>query len=277
MALRILAVLIALMTSLCNQAQAASNQPIYDRVMKTQTIRCGYAEWAPFMTIDPNTKQIGGMFKEIWENMGRKLGLKIEWTTIVGWGEITEALNSKKIDAFCLVVWPDAGRMKNLLLSRPVFYMPVYLFARGDDKRFDNNYSLLNDPKYTIVGQDGDVTASVLEAKFPQAKTAHIPPIDQQGSLFTNVINKKGDVTIADIPFATDVMKSNPGKLRQVAGEPVQIMQSVMPLAVGETQMKSMIDTALTDMINDGTIAALIKQYGAQQTYAPQPDVMIGK
>lgn len=265
----------AVLTAVWASPVWASDMPVYDRVMKTQTIRCGYAEWPPFMSIDPNTKEISGMFKDIWEEIGKKLQLKIQWETIVGWGEVTEALNSKKIDAFCLVVWPDPARTKNMLLSRPVFYMPTYLYARIDDKRFDNNYSLLNDPKYTVVGQDGDVTASVLSAKFPKAKTANIPSIDQQGTLFMNVTTKKGDVTLADVPFATDYMKNNPGKIRQVSGSPVQIMQNVMPLAKGETQMKSMVDTALTDMINDGTISALIKKYDAKESYAPQPDVVI--
>lgn len=262
--------------SLLGTAQA-SDQPVYDRVMKSQTIRCGYAEWPPFMVIDPNTKEVSGMFKDVWETMGKKLGLKIEWETVVGWGEVTTAINTRKIDAFCLVVWPDAGRIKNMLLSRPVVYSPVYLYARADDKRFDNNYDLLNDPKYKVVGQDGDITAAILETRFPKATKTHIAPTGQSGDRYMMVSSGKGDVTLQDAESMKDYMKQNPGKLRRVIGPSVVMMQDVIPLAVGETQMKNMIDTALTDMINDGTISSMLKKINVTEIYAPVPDVVIGK
>jgi hypothetical protein len=36
-----------------------------------------------------------------------------------------------------------------------------------------------------------------------------------------------------------------------------------------------MIDTVVTDMINDGTIAGLIKKYDAQETYPPEAEIKI--
>ena len=50
---------------------------------------------------------------------------------------------------------------------------------------------------------------------------------------------------------------------------------SAMKWAVEMAPLKSMVDAVLNDMINDGTIAALIKKYNAQETYAPEPDVRI--
>lgn len=253
----------------------AQNDKIYDRIMKTQTIRCGYAEWPPFMAIDPNTQQISGMMHDVWEMIGTKLGLKIKWETAIGWGEITEALNSGKVDMFCLAMWPDAGRLKNLLVSRPMFYNPTYLYGRADDKRFDGRYETLNDPKYTVIGQEGDITATVLAMKFPKAKSANIAPMDQQGNMIINVTSGKGDVTLLDVPYAEEYMKSNPGKIRQVKGLPVTIMQSVIPIARGENQLKSMMDAVITDLVNDGTLAGLIQKYEAKETYPAEPDVKI--
>jgi ABC-type amino acid transport substrate-binding protein len=255
----------------------ASDQPVYDRVMKTQEIRCGYAEYPPFMMIDPNTKQPSGLFKDMWEQIGRKLDLKIKWETIVGWGEITAAINSGKVDAFCLAIWPDPGRSKNMLLSRAVFYSPIYLYGRADDKRFDGDYDILNNVQYTLTGMEGTALASVLETRFPKAKTAHIGPADPPSLVLMNVVSKKGDVTVVDASFVADFNKKNPGKIKRVAGPPVQVMQNVIPFAVGETQLKNMVDTVLTDFINDGTIASLLKNSHATESYAPSPDVMIGK
>lgn len=251
----------------------AETDKVYKRVMSTQTIRCGYAEWSPFFIVDPNNKKLSGIMYDVWELIGKQLKLKIEWTSFIGWGEIIEAVNTNKIDAFCVGVWPDSGRIKNMLLTRPVFYTPLFLFARTDDARFDNNYTVLNNPKMTVVGQDGDLTSEILALKFPNAKTAHIPPMAQQGDLFITVAAKKGDVTISDLPYAEEYMKSNPGKMKRVKGPPVSMLPLAMPLAPGEYQLKNMLDMSLTFLINDGIIDRLIKEYKAKETYPPRSDV----
>jgi polar amino acid transport system substrate-binding protein len=274
MTIRFFAFLMLVVTCLATSARA-DNDKVYNNILKTQTINCGYADWAPFMVIDPNTHNVSGLMYDVWEVIGKKLGLKIVWKNFVGWGEVTEAVRAGKIDIFCTGVWPDAGRTKNMLLSRPVFYNPSYLFGRASDTRFDNNYKLLNSGDHTVVGQEGDVTAEILAVKFPNAKNANIPPMSMQSDMILNVVTGKGDVALLDVPYAEDYMKNNPGKLRQVKGEPVAIFPIDIPFAVGENQLKNMVDSSLNDMINDGTIASLIKKYQAKKTYAPEADVRI--
>ena len=271
---RLFIAVLLLLSTLVVQAHAETDT-IYKKVIKAQTINCGYAEWPPFLAVDPNTKQAAGIMRDIWDLIGKKLDLKIEWTTLVGWGDIMESVRSHKIDVFCVGMWPDTGRTKNLLFSRPAYYSAAYLYSRSDDLRFDNNYEKLNDPAFTVVGQEGDLTATVFNLKFPKARTAHIPPIAQQTDMLLDVITRKGDVTLIDVPYANEFAKTNPGKIRKVKGPPLTLVPVVLPLAVGEYQLKNMLDSALNDLINDGTIAALIKKHGAQETYAPEPDVRI--
>lgn len=154
-------------------------------------------------------------------------------------------------------------------------YNATYLYARNDDMRFDNNEKRLNDPAYTVVGLEGSVTASALNLKFPKAQTNHVPPMANKSDQALNVLNKKGDVTMLDVAFANDYMKKNLGLIRRVKGPPVALVPLVLPLNIGEYQLKNMIDGALNDLINDKVIDDLIQQYKAQETYAPSPDVKI--
>jgi ABC-type amino acid transport substrate-binding protein len=267
--------LIALALALFSSSVRAETDKVYNKIIQSQTIECGYADWAPFLSIDANTHEVSGIMRDVWEAIGKKLGLKIVWKSFVGWGDITEAVRTNKIDVFCVGVWPDAGRTKNMLLSRPVFYNPAYLFARADDTRFDNNYESLNNPDHTVIGQEGDVTGSLLGIKFPKAKSAHIPPMAMQSDMWLSLVAKKGDVVLMDLPYAQQYMKENPGKIRQVKGAPVAIFPTAIPLAVGEYQLKGILDAVLNDMINDGTIAALIKKYGNYILHEPTPIVSI--
>ncbi|MGE4350721.1 MAG: substrate-binding periplasmic protein [Bdellovibrionales bacterium] len=268
----ILAILLGLFTLSSAHAETDS---VYERIMASQTINCGYTEWPPLLVVDPNTHELSGLLKDLWEDIGKKLDLKIVWKASYGFGEVTEAVRTKKIDVFCVGVWPNSGRMKNMLMSRPVFYNATYLYARHDDMRFDNNENRLDDPAYTVVGQEGTVTASTLNLKFPKAKANHTAPITPKVDQLLSVVNRKGDVTLLDVAFANDYMKKNPGLVRRIKGPPVAFVPLVLPLNIGEYQLKNMIDGALNDLINDKIIAHLIQKYKAEETYAPNPDVKV--
>ena len=204
-----------------------------------------------------------------------ELNLKINWSNPISWGEVTGIVNSNKIDVFCGTLWPDAGRRNTMLLSRSFMYTPLYLFSRADDKRFDNNYEAINDPKIRTTGQDGDITAVLFNSKFPKATNANISATSQSNDRLLNLVSNKGDVIITQVNEANLYMKSNPGKIRRVAGPPIAVMSNNFAMSRGEYQLKTMIDGALNDLINDGTLATLIKQYKAVETYAPQPDVIV--
>jgi hypothetical protein len=45
-----------------SQQTASSAHPIYDHINVTNTIRCGYAQWAPLFYIDAKTNQKTGIF-----------------------------------------------------------------------------------------------------------------------------------------------------------------------------------------------------------------------
>lgn len=272
---RFLSLLVTMLISIPLSGWAATDQ-IYHRVIKTQTINCGYAEWAPFVVTDPNTKEVSGFMHDLWSAIGNKLGLKINWLKSAGWGEVVETVDSKKIDAWCAGAGANPHRIQSLLLSRPVFYNALYLWKRADDSRFDNDYDALNQSSVTLVGEGGDdIMASVLEQKFPNAKKANVPSSAPEEAIAQSLIAKKGDAALMDGSFAEGYIKHHPGKIKQIQGAPVSVISVVFPLSLEEYQLKNMIDTALNELINDGTVAALIKKYDTQKTFAPQPDLEI--
>lgn len=248
---------------------------VYKRVIESKTIRCGYAQWPPFFTSDPNTKEFQGLSKDLMEKIGAALGLKVEWTTEIGWGEVTEAIKSNKFDVFCVGVHPSAARRRLMTLSRPMLYNPMYLWARAGDYRFDHHHDLANNPSITITETEGSSVSESADVYFPKAKKFLIASNAPEGDNFINIISKKADLTIYNTETVHIFLKNNPGELRQVKGPPVFLAPLSIPLAQGEYQLKGMIDAVLTDFINDGTITTLIKKYNAKETYAPQPDVLI--
>lgn len=258
-----------------NQTSWAETDAVYKRVIETKTIRCGYAQWPPFFSTDPNTKELRGLSKDLIEKIGASLDLKIEWTTEIAWGEVTEAIKANKFDVFCVGVHPSAARRRLMTLSRPMLYNPMYLWARADDHRFDHQFNRANDQDVTITATEGTSVAETINVNFPKAKKYSLAPSSLEGDSLMAIITKKADLTIYNIETIELFLKNNPGTLRRVEGPPVMLAPLAIPLAQGEYQLKNMIDGVLVDFINDGTIKNLIKKHSAKETYAPQADVVV--
>ncbi len=262
-------------TTILRPASALEHDTVYERVMKTKTLRCGYADWSPFIVIDPNTGAVTGAMVDIVEEMGKRLDIKIEWTASVGWGDITTAANSSKIDLFCNTVWTDKAQLQNMSLTRPVYYSPTYAFARADDKRFDNNYAAINDAKTKIVGIDGDTGYITMQKYFPKATMVALPSTSQTAELPLNLGANKADIFLSDISFVDEYNKTNPGKIKRVAGKPLFIMNEVFVTRAGEQQLMNVLDTVLQSLINEGFIADTLKKYEVNSSFAPESDVKL--
>src|ERR1700733_12800080 len=76
----------------------APKESTYDRIKRTGTIRCGYTTWNPLFYIDPKTNEKTGIFHDIMEEAGARLGVKIVWQEEIGWASITESGRNGSVD-----------------------------------------------------------------------------------------------------------------------------------------------------------------------------------
>src|ERR1017187_10069906 len=94
----ILLVLFGLLLPGAAFASDQAKESAYDRVMRTGTLRSGYIAWPPYFSLDPNTKILSGVSKDISDSAARILGLKIEYIDVPNAGQV-ENFKSGKIDA----------------------------------------------------------------------------------------------------------------------------------------------------------------------------------
>ena len=244
------------------QSTESDKESPYDRVMRTQTIRCGYAVWPPFVIKDPNSGKLSGMTHDYVEALGEALHLKVIWTEEVGWGDFPAALESGRIDAFCVGVWPNAARARQADFVQPITYQPAYAFVRADDKRFDNNLAAINDPSVIASVQDGDSSAAIAAADFPKARTLQIPQLAHWSDLFTNTTAGKADATFTDPGSAAEYDAKNPGKIRRVpAKTPLRVFGNSIAIAQGQDKLRRMLDTATQELLSSGQIEKIIVRY----------------
>jgi len=247
-----------------NKAEAEKKETAYERVMRTNVLRCGYGVWAPGLVKDPQTGQLSGIFHDYLEAIAAHTGIKVEWTTEVGWGDYPTALNSGRIDAMCFGAWPKATIAKENLFTKPVYYLPVYAYVRADDTRFDNDLSRANAADITISTMDAELSGEIAAASFENAKTISVPQLSPQSLLLLNVALKKADITFTDAWTAADYISKNPGQLKQVANmKPLRLFGHTLPLAMGEQNLLAMLNTATDEIVGTGEMDAIIQKYAS--------------
>lgn len=240
---------IGLMTSASFAAD--KDETAFDRVVRTQTLRCGYATWFPGFYVDTKTGKKAGFSYEIAEALGKRLGLKIEWAEETGWGTAEQGLITKRYDAMCAHVCDDARRTKSAYFSIPYVREPIYLMTRAEDHRFDQDVQKANDPSIKAVIMRGTAVEFTANDFFPKAKTFDASELSAESDIFSSVMTKKADVSFNTALSIKSFSEKNPDLVKSV-GEPVNYCNGAFLLPLGDDRLKNMIDSGMRELLDKG-------------------------
>jgi len=244
---------------------ATRDQAAFERVVSTKTIRCGYVVYPPGLMKDPNTKQISGLFADAISEAAASIGYKVEWTEEVGWGSMIEGLQTDRYDAICSPVWANSTRAQFADFTVPLFFSGIGVYTRPNDQRFVGNLAAANTETVTIATIDGEITDIIAQQQFPRAKRLSLTQLSDNSQILLSVAEGKADLTFVEPYIAAQFLKTNPGRVVNIAAaRPIRIFANTMMIKKGETKLKSLLDTALTELLNSGRITALLRQYDEQ-------------
>lgn len=263
-------------------ATVSANNQVYDRVFNGGTIRACYFDYPPYSIKDPNTGKLSGVFVDILNKAADNMGLKVDWNAEVGWGELIEALNSDRCDVVASGVWSNSTRGKSAEFTVPVYYTPINAYARTDDHRFDGGVSIANDKKYKIATIDGETAQVVAASRFPNAQTLQLPQLTDISQMLLNVVDGKADISFVEPIVANAFLKNNPGKIKNITpAKPLVAYGNVMLVKKGEFKLKSSLDNALNELLDNGYVDGVLDGYEeeypggvyrvAQPYVVPQP------
>jgi ABC-type amino acid transport substrate-binding protein len=258
---KILLSFILITLSLPVWADENKKESVFDHIVRTGTINCGYAMWSPMLYKDLNSNKIEGVTYEIMEEIGRRLDLKINWVEESGWGTIIEGLRTNRYDMICTAIGIISARAKFMDFSTPIYFSPIYIVVRQDDKRFDKDINSINKKEYKIATLDGDASSSLARQNFPEAMTSAMPQTSDYSLLLKEVETKKADVTIITPETFLEYDHNNPQKLKVLNKNNPILAPVALGIPLNESSLKRMIDIAITEMLLDGTIDRILKKY----------------
>jgi ABC-type amino acid transport substrate-binding protein len=242
----------------------ASDQPVYDRVNQTGMIKCGYAIWAPAMIIDPNTKQLSGIFYDEMEEIGKRLNLKIVWASEEGWATAIESVKNQRIDMACSDFWASSIRARQVEFTAPVYYSTANVWVRSDETRNFTSLADLNTEQISYGTIDGSAEGRALRTSLPKAKAIALPELDTAADEMQGLRDKKYDFIAIDDASMNAYLAKNPGLFKKILpNEPVTMFPEIMMLRAGETKLKAMLDNTINEIQYDGTLAKIVEKYNA--------------
>ncbi len=249
----------------CNKTGTAPSpvgESVRERVLRTGKIRVAWAEYKPLCMRDPTGKRVG-IGVEIIEEIGKRLKLDVEWGEEVGWGNLFEELRADRCDIFGVGVWQSASRGREGIFTEPFLYNAMKVWGRPGETRF-THLADLNSPNVVISKQDGAGEALIAKSDFPEStsKAGEVAQSAPWTDVLMNVKSGKADVTFADPSAVHAFLETNPGALVELfPAEPVRVFPTCYAIKMGAFDLKSMIDSALTEMQNDGTIDKILRKY----------------
>lgn len=247
--------------------QAEKIETAFERVMRTQIIRCGYGLAKPAIWREPNSKEIVGQMADLMRDFTRITGIKIEWSEELDWGNPAAALDARRIDVICSTIWNTPARARAMTFSQPLFYSAMETYVRFDDHRFDGKLEAINDPAVKLAVNPGDVSEEIARINFPKAQFVPKAALIGDEAMLMDVATNKADVAIISSVIADDFIRNTPHSLRKVSEvEPVRLYGHVFAVRHGETALRDWLDIVIANLALDGSI-----RHGISQWYAAYP------
>ena len=241
-------------------------ESVFDRVMKTNTLRCGYYVFPPVTKRDPNTGELSGFSVDMMNSIGKQSGLKIEWTEEVTFGNWAPALQADRFDAVCTPMWPEIPMARAAAFSTPMFYAGLSPMVRADNEKLANApLDRFNKEDVTFLTQDGNAIDILTREAFPKAKINAMPASMDGPTVLQELITGKADAILLDRNGEIEYNRNNPVKLKLVAkDQPVKLQAFVLVMRRDEMTLKDFLDNAIRELQNSGSLDRMLTKWESE-------------
>ncbi|NTU76596.1 MAG: amino acid ABC transporter substrate-binding protein [Alphaproteobacteria bacterium] len=241
-------------------AQAPQKETAFERVTRTNTLRCGYAIATPWFTLDPKTNKMSGQSFDVTNRVAEKIGLKVDWVEETGWGVAEQGLVTGRYDMVCGSVCVDPRRNRAALYSRPYEHAPIWPVVRKDDHRFDGDVEKINKPGVRIGVKNGHVFEFVAKEQFPNAQLIYANDLSDDTEFLLMLTSNKIDVAFSGQITVDQYNKAN-GEVVRSTDRPARYCDGGFMMGLGEHNLKQMIDNALMELNTSGELERITARY----------------
>jgi His/Glu/Gln/Arg/opine family amino acid ABC transporter permease subunit len=210
------------------------------------------ATYQPFEFMEHG--ELRGFDVELGNEIGRELGVPVEWV-VMEWAGIFPGLETGKFDLVMSGVTITEERKKGLGFSRPYFLSGQTVVRRRGDTRIRGSRDLRD--KVVAVQQETTGQTAAERLGLPKER---IHRFDTLPDALTDVVNRKSDAAIGDLPALKEFTRKGFAELELVGGVFVEENLGVVARK-RETDLIAAVNRALGRIMVDGRYARIYEQW----------------
>ncbi|MXQ55089.1 transporter substrate-binding domain-containing protein [Shimazuella alba] len=243
---------ILLVFALVAGCSVGTTNDTYTKVKESGVLLVGTeGTYKPFSYHDEKTNALTGYDVEVAREVGKRLGLRVEFKEIP-WDGMLTSLSSKKIDMVANQVGIKPERQKKFDFSTPYTISYAQIVVKNDN----TSIKTLQDVKGKKSGQ----TTTSNYGKMAQDAGATIVPYEDMMSAMRDVAAGRIEMSMNDRLAIAEMMKQTKLPLKTV-GEPVEKSSSAFAFPKDSKKLVDEVNKALEDMKKDGTLAKISNKY----------------
>lgn len=209
------------------------------------------ATFAPFEYMDDNGNMTG-MDIDIMNAVADKMGVKVDWKNIP-FDSALSGLSECQYDAAIAAITITDERKQNMLFTDPYMTAGLIIVVNKSNTTVNSMDDLKGLTVAAQLGTTGEQAAQKIE-------NVNYKPYDSYELAFMDLANGQVDAVIADNPVAQGYISKNPDKLKSV-GEVFDSESYGIGVCKTKTELQEKINTALNELIKDGTIDSIVVKY----------------
>lgn len=234
------------------------------KIQKRKVIKIGWANYPPYHDIDANTKQHVGAAKDVGDELGKFMDVKVEWVQD-SWATIVAGVYAGKFDC---VFTMDRTRQRYMAVgySNWVAYSAQILVTQKKDEKRFKTYQDANKPGIKINCTMGTASDTVATAVYDKAELLRI---QNQPDAMIQLVAGKVDGLVTTIETGSKMTKEYPN-LRVADG--IMTSRTTGFVTKAEDQVFiNFLNFFIEEVRNDGTLKKIWKKWGLPE-YLVEPE-----
>jgi ABC-type amino acid transport substrate-binding protein len=211
------------------------------------------ANWVPFEFVD-GTGQLAGFDVELAQELGRRLGLEVQFVPNLSFDGLYDALTAGRVDVVISAVVVDMGRSADFAYSVPYFDAGQVLVVGPEGAGIEGLPDLAGRTLAVELGSGGDSVARRWARRLPGLTLLHTPAA---GAALDAVAAGRAEAALTDRTTALMALDGYAEAGLYISGEPVTGEQYAVVTLRESGALLRVVNRALVAMREDGTLGRL--------------------
>jgi polar amino acid transport system substrate-binding protein len=258
-----LLIVVGLLVSVLLATSAMAGDGSWDRAKKEGKLVIGLDDSFPPMGYRQADGKLAGFDIDAAEEVGKRLGIKIEWQP-TAWDGVIHSLNAKKFDCIWNGMTITDERAKEVAFTKPYIMDGQIAIVNFKEKRFKGLKDLKNYKAGTQKGSSG-----LQAVKKLASAPAELKEYEDYPKALLDLEAGRIDVVIVDNVTGRDMIAKRPGKFKLLPG-----MISKEPFGVAfrkdDGDLREKVQQSLDKMVKDGSMAKISRKWFAEDITNPK-------